>query len=93
MNLFFLTTISILVISNHNSFRVLFDEIALVYYIWKYIYILALEMASPGNQHCANCIGTLLFPIGLVEENLQADRVAAIGIRGSSTYRFTCLVL
>ena len=20
-------------------------------------------MASPGNQHCANCIGTLLFPI------------------------------
>jgi len=24
------------------------------------IYILALEMASPGNQHCANCIGTLM---------------------------------
>ena len=21
-------------------------------------------MASPGNQHCANCIGTLSFPIG-----------------------------
>jgi len=20
-------------------------------------------MASPGNQHCANCIGTLLFPV------------------------------
>jgi len=29
----------------------------------KYTYILALEMASPGNQHCANCIGTLLFSI------------------------------
>ena len=29
----------------------------------KYIYILALEMASPGNQYCANCIGTLSFPI------------------------------
>jgi len=28
----------------------------------KYIYIIALEMASPGNQHCANCIGTLSFP-------------------------------
>ena len=25
----------------------------------KYIYILALEMASPGNQHCVDCIGTL----------------------------------
>ena len=29
----------------------------------KYSYILALEMASPANQHCANCIGTLSFPI------------------------------
>jgi len=28
-----------------------------------YIYIIALEMASPGNQHCASCIGTLSFPI------------------------------
>ena len=29
----------------------------------KYIYVLALEMASRGNQHCASCIGTLSFPI------------------------------
>ena len=29
----------------------------------KLIYILALEMASPGNQHCANSIGTLSFPV------------------------------
>ena len=29
----------------------------------KYIYILALEMASSGNQHCASCIGTLAFPM------------------------------
>jgi len=29
----------------------------------KYIYILALEMASPGNQHYASCIGTLSFPV------------------------------
>jgi len=29
----------------------------------KYMCILALEMASPGNQHCANCIGTLSFPM------------------------------
>jgi len=28
-----------------------------------YIYILALEMASPGNHHCANCIGAHLFAI------------------------------
>jgi len=46
-----------------NSFRVLFDRIASVYFIWKiYLgYILALEMASPENQHCANCIGTSAF--------------------------------
>jgi len=48
-------------ISNHNSFRVLFDKIAFVFE--KRIYILALEMASPGNKHCANCIGTLSFPV------------------------------
>ena len=29
----------------------------------KYVYILGLEMASPGSQHCANCIGTLSFPV------------------------------
>jgi len=28
----------------------------------KHVYILALEMASQGNQHCASCIGTLSFP-------------------------------
>jgi len=28
----------------------------------KCIYILALEMASPGYRHCASCIGTLSFP-------------------------------
>jgi len=32
----------------------------------KYTHILALEMASPGNQHCANCIGTLSFPTVLL---------------------------
>ena len=29
----------------------------------KNIDILALEMASTGNRHCANCIGTLSFPV------------------------------
>jgi len=29
----------------------------------KYINILALEMASPGNWHCASCISTLSFPM------------------------------
>jgi len=32
----------------------------------KYVHILALEMASPGNRHCANCIGIRSFPTGLV---------------------------
>ena len=48
------TAISILVISNRNSFRVLFDKIASVYFIRKCINISALEMASPGN--CANIV-------------------------------------
>jgi len=39
----------------------------------KYIYILALEMASRGNQRCANCIGTLLFPVSHVECVVQRN--------------------
>jgi len=46
---YFLAAITILLISNHDSFRELFDK--------------ALERASPWNQHCASCIGTLSFPI------------------------------
>jgi len=34
----------------------------------KYINILALEMASPGNRHCANSVGTLSFPIKILQE-------------------------
>jgi len=29
----------------------------------KNIAILALQMASSGNQHCVSCIGTLSFPV------------------------------
>jgi len=63
LNLFFLTATSIFVTSNHKSFRVLFNKIASVYFIRQIIHILALEMASPGNQHCAYCIGTVSLPI------------------------------
>jgi len=42
------------------------DKIASMYFIRKYIYILALEMASPENQHCASCIGTLSFPVVVI---------------------------
>jgi len=58
------TAIRILVISNHNSFRVLFDKIASVYFIGKYIFIFLYFITGngqPKNQHCVNCIGTLSF--------------------------------
>jgi len=62
--LIFLNRSQHLLISNHNIFRVLFDKIASPNTLFeKYIYILALEMASPWNRHCASCIGTLSFPI------------------------------
>jgi len=41
----------------------------------KYIYILALEMASPGNQHCASCIGTLSFPMDGVCSDVSGSKV------------------
>jgi len=58
------TAISISVISNHNSFRVLFDKKTIPYILFeKCIYILAVETASAVNRHCASCIGTLSFPV------------------------------
>jgi len=57
-------TIKLLLSCNqHNSFRVLFDKNCFRIFYLKYIFILALEIASPGNQYCANCIGTLSFLI------------------------------
>ena len=41
INLSYKTAVSILVISNHNSFRVPFDKIVSVYFIWKiYLYFM-----------------------------------------------------
>jgi len=78
----FWTAISILLISNHNSFRVLFDKTASVYFIWEiYTSILALGMASPGNRHCASCIGTVSFPIS---QQCDLERATA---RRQSGYR------
>ena len=52
VNLFSKTAISILLISNHDSFRVPFDKIASVYFIWQLYLYFVLEMAIPGNWHC-----------------------------------------
>ena len=61
--LFFkLTAISILVISKLYSFRVLFDKIASVYFIREIYWYFSISVASPGNRHCASCIGTLSCP-------------------------------
>jgi len=40
----------------------------------KYIYILTPEMARQENQYCANCIGTLSFPVsGAVSFRCERD--------------------
>jgi len=43
----------------------------------KYIYFLALEMASPGNQQCANCIGTLSFPFA-AERRRRLQKISIV---------------
>ena len=40
-------------------------------------------MASPGNRHCANCIGTLSFPIRLLTYLLTSLLVGAARGAGS----------
>jgi len=76
MNYFFYFNYKQHIWGNFKPFRVLCDKIVSVYFIWKkHIYILALELASPGNKHCANCIGTLSLPIGSSEWYAYDGRV------------------
>ena len=46
-------------------------------------------MASPGNQHCANCIGALSFPvIGYMEEcRYRCSDVAAASVHDTTATR------
>jgi len=41
-----------------------------------------MEMASPGNRDCANCISTFSFPI----QSLSQNGVSALGQQGCGTY-------
>jgi len=51
INLFFYTAVSILLISSHNSFRVLFDKIATVCSIWKiYLYFSVGKWPAQGTS-------------------------------------------
>jgi len=52
-----------LIISNHNCSECCSIKLLPCILFEKHINILALEMASPRNQHCVSCIGTLSFPI------------------------------
>ena len=47
----------------------------------KYSNILALEMARPGKQHCAGCIGTLSFPIASCASTVHLWTAAALCLR------------
>jgi len=47
------TAVIILVISNHNCFECCLIKLLPYILFENYIYILAFEMVSPGNQHCA----------------------------------------
>jgi len=58
-------------------FQIVFMQMCILLYYWAnkmmmmmMTMILALEVASRGNHQCANCIGTLSFPVGREEEML-----------------------
>ena len=42
-------------------------------------------MASPGNQHCANCIGTLSFPMRRVMA--RSRRMLCVALRCGAARR------
>ena len=47
-------------------------------------------MASPGNQHCANCIGTLSFPIGLFRHPVYGRTAGRVDKYASKTRVLCC---
>jgi len=72
---------SISVISNLTVFKCCLRNLLMYILFEKYINILVLEMSSRGNEHCANCIGTLSSPycskrtvLGLRKWDRQTDR-------------------
>jgi len=46
----------------------------------KYTNILPLEKASPGNRHCASCIGALSFPMHSMRPIATDARVVCVSI-------------
>ena len=38
-------------------------------------------MASPGNRHCASCIGTLSFPIEVWRAYRQQFKAPTVGVQ------------
>ena len=84
-----------MLMSNHNSFRMLFSIIASIYFIWKIDlfsnFSIGNGQSSPGNQHCANRIGTLAFLPGKVDQGRETfRRVGTSNIFGRLTSIYTC---
>jgi len=50
--------------------------------------MLSSEMASLGNQHCANCFGTLSFPIHVLEREVEGQLVQKLE-RNKRTHGWT----
>ena len=64
ISLLFKSAISILVISNHNSFRVLFDKIASVYFISKIYLYFIIENGQPRKPALCQLYRHTFVPCG-----------------------------
>jgi len=96
--IFFPTAISILVISNHNSFRVLFDKNDSVYFIWKIYLYFSIENGQPGEP--ASMCRHALVPystrssavaVGDTQHQLHRELTWSWSLRlSSSQYLYVC---
>ena len=84
-----------MVVSSRNSFRVLFGKkIASLYILFeKYIGILAVEIASPGNQHRASYVGTLSFRPSCLKTQAARQATPSADTPRSDTPRSTKSIL
>jgi len=75
---FLITAISSLLIPNHNSFWVLFDKIASVYFIWKYIKYKKIYFSIRNGQPRGPVLCQLHFrSLLLLEDGAEAGLMAS----------------
>jgi len=96
LNFFFKTSISVCVISNQNTFRVLFDKIASAHFIWKIYLYFSTGNGQPRERALCQLYRHTFVPYGLWRHSSKEGDLYTVDIMvcycdhrsSSSSYSF-----